>query len=134
MSVFVVQNSTINIIVSHLNSLMPHSEARRHIERLGYDLDSLCSLERLGDAMLELNVDSVLQRYRDISDVPDEAFELEFVRCANPMQPLKSLACFLYQSCEGDCDLDPLFKALQAVEDIMRQSKNGTLYEQAEWD
>lgn len=135
MSAYVVEDITINRIISFLNSLMPHSEARKAIEALGYDLDSLCSLERLGDTMLELNIFSVLARYRgDLDMIPDEPFVLEYVRDLNPMQARKSLSCFLYQSCEGNAENDPLFTALRVVSDMMQaMPKDRVAYEEADW-
>ena len=51
-------------------------------------------------------------------------------------QVLKSLRCYLYQSCEGDCYERPLYKALELFGYVWGSyiAQNQPEYELAEWD
>lgn len=136
MSAYVVENVTINRILTFLNRQDVDSELRRPIEELGYNLSNVCDLEHLGDAMLELNIFSVMERYgRDLLDIPGEPFALAVEPCVGRVQPFKSLGCFLYQSCEGRADGEPLYKALRLVEELLGEkvSCQSQAYEDADW-
>ena len=105
------------------------------------------------DSLAELNVESLKQRYPhgyksmlgEIKYVPGcDIWKREVMNMADGVaiiepwhyQVLKSLDCYLYQCCEGNCDELPLYKALETFRDKwgLYIAKNQPEYELAEWD
>lgn len=96
-------------------------------------------------ALADLNVQSLKERYGD--DVDDMIGEVDFISGCDIWEPdvrgikpwhyqvLKSLDCYLYQSCEGKCYQDPLYKALEKLRDkwgcYIAEKQPG--YELADW-
>ena len=59
--------------------------------------------------MLELNVRAFRARYEDAPEIPlTPARRMP----ASLIQVYKSLRCYLYQTCEGDCEDDPFYRFL----------------------
>ena len=98
--------------------------------------------ERLADAMLAMNIDAFRQRYgmrallvQDLDSVDLDARNWQPVAAFSEVQFFKSLQCFLYQCSEGDVDETPLYKALDAIRDLLAPSINqaSAAYDAAEW-
>lgn len=101
--------------------------------------------ELIFKALAELNIESLKERY---GDTAEELYdEVDFIRGCDIWEPevygikpwhyqvLKSLDCYLYQSCEGKCYSTPLYKALEKLRDkwgcYIAEKHPG--YELAEW-
>lgn len=102
--------------------------------------------------LARLNVESLNRRYPDyykemIEDVEyipgcdiweNEVYDIEngvkFMKDWH-YQILKSLDCYLYQSCEGNCYKLPLYKAIQSLRDKWGAyiAQNQPQYELAKW-
>ena len=133
MSAYVVENVTISKIVRFLAST-----ARPRICGIpdGFslaELDTIQGRTAIGQRMLDLNVRSVSERYR----TQESAAPYVEVACVahKPVDALKALRCFLYQSCEGSCDKDPLFVALSEFSRDLALGivSNSPEYEAADW-
>jgi len=98
--------------------------------------------ERLADAMLAMNIDAFRQRYgmrallaQDLDYIDLDTRNWKPVTAFSEVQFFKSLQCFLYQCCEGDVDEKPLYKALDAIRELLAPSINedSAEYDAAEW-
>jgi len=117
MSAFIVENKTINRILTYLE-LNQHQNGQwesRRLKEAGYDITTQDGLTVLGQTMLNLNTDAVDQRY-------DEKNNREFVGKYNfktipvdRIQALKSLRCLIYQCLEGDIPEREFFKLMDAI-------------------
>lgn len=130
MSAFIVDDNSINGIINHMGKEEYIETIWSELEELGINKDKL---ETLAQAMLDLNYSSVNQRYREDEKAPK--IERKDVKIST-MQAYKSLKCFLYQSCEGDCTEKPLYKILNAYKDHLAVSIVGDLpeYNAAAWN
>lgn len=108
--------------------------------------------ESIFNSLAELNAESLRQRYTDCDDMigspkyrPEcDIWRHEVYDLHNGVhrieqwhyQVLKSLDCYLYQSCEGDCYKHPLYKALERFRDKWGAyiASNQVEYELADWD
>ena len=153
MSAYVVDDETINRIVTYFISISTgngHEWTLRPLEEIGFKIKrNEEEQKRLAEEMFELNCQSVNERYG--KDQAQEFRPLDFQY--NPglkemafgisqlvyevtfFQALKSLACFLYQSCEGTCDNLPLYLALRDVQNrlCINYVNNRPEYESAKW-
>jgi len=94
----------------------------------------------LFDKLVKLNRFSLVERYGKNNGLE---FEVKFndqlliksVMKSNQYQQLKSLECFLYQSCEGDAEKTDLYKYLDSLKNQFMGNIIGKLpeYEQARW-
>lgn len=138
MSSYVVDDRTINRILSGLTVLAPYVNRTLH-GVTGYDLDGgTKALQAIGTQMRKLNEEATFARYS--SNHPEEMmpktpFRYQQVVCSS-YQALKSLRCWLYQCNEGDYDQHPLFRAFKeiagdlAMEIVMKLPQ----YEKADWE
>ena len=110
------------------------------------------SAEGIFKKLADLNIDSLTQRYGDCDDmigklvyIPQcDIWQRPFwdqeqgVMMIAPWhyQFLKSLRCYLYQSCEGDCYESKLYKALDqlSLELAYFIATNQPQYELADWE
>ena len=96
-------------------------------------------MQTLGQAMLNINVAAVNNRYFESDHVPTESghvFQYTFKHQANIWQVLKSLDCFLYQCSEGNVpEKSRLYAALTRVADTIRRAIIDTdeRYDKAQW-
>ena len=135
MSAFIVEDKTINEIVSIL-----HNRDFR-----AYYLDGILTAAGVDDAdpaelgarMFELNIESVNERYGDGEAAGFRKLDYKFhwEPMTTNIQALKSLRCFLYQSCEGGCDQRELYKALDKFADSLAYHIVSQLpqYDKAAW-
>ena len=114
--------------------------------------DARFSGEQIFNKLAELNVDSLSQRYGDYGDMVGKIEYLPY--CDMWQRPvwdieygvtrieqwhyqfLKSLRCYLYQCCEGDCYETGLYKALDKLSLELGYfiATNQPEYELADWD
>ena len=108
--------------------------------------------EKIFNELANLNISSLTQRYYDCEDMIGNTEYLPY--CDMWQRPvwdteygvirieqwhyqfLKSLRCYLYQSCEGDCYESGLYKALDqlSLELAYFIATNQPEYELADWD
>lgn len=109
--------------------------------------------ESIFNSLAALNAESLKQRYTDgyeemigmpkympecdiwrhqVYDLHNGIYRIEQWH----YQVLKSLDCYLYQSCEGDCYMRPLYMALERFRDKWGNyiASNQPEYELADWD
>ena len=117
MSAFIVENKTINRILTYLelNQYQNGQWESRRLKEAGHDITTQDGLTILGRTMLNLNTDAVDQRY-------DEKNNREFVGKYNfktipvdRIQALKSLRCWIYQCLQGDIPEREFFKLMDAI-------------------
>ncbi len=148
MSAFVVEDNTINRVVSWINEIgmagRSHDKSHliRRLSQMGYHLDTDLGCKRLAEEMFTLNCDSIEQRYGEGQAKEfrplDFAFEYQSPpRRGTIYQILKSLRCFLYQCCEGNIpEQNALYVALDRLSleiafDIVSRLP---VYDAVEWD
>lgn len=116
MSAFIVEDQTINRLVSFLNADRTGS-CHHSFGRLGYVQSDHDSLRKLAGDLFQMNCDAVDARYGKGTSANDtEAMEGEFPYRFDPcsaVQAYKAAQCLSYQCSEGDIDQRPLFKALE---------------------
>ncbi len=118
MSAFLVEDKTINKVVSKLAMDREGEWMRRRFAEAGYDLNTAAGKQKLGWDMFGLNIRAVNMRYKggqaeDFRPLNYKyAGEYNFTR----INALKSLECWEYQCSEGDCDQSPLFLLMKDVE------------------
>jgi len=140
MSAFIVENKTINRILSFLywDNGISDSWNKRILDKVGFSVETEKEQERLGKAMLIMNCRGVSQRYNEKQDakiIKSYKFVDVVLKDRQEIQVLKSLQCFLYQCCEGDTDTLELYKALKEIEVSLLNSIVDKLpeYEKAIW-
>jgi hypothetical protein len=146
MSAFIVEDRTINIVVSFFNKvgMAGHTNdyiwAVQPLVDLGYKLDTDLGCKRLAEEMFTLNCDSVEQRYGEgqAKEFRPLDFHYQFLGSGlNRYQVLKSLRCLLYQCCEGNIpEQNQLYHALEQVSLMICYQivTRSTEYEAAKWD
>lgn len=125
MSAFILNTEVIEKIASMLTWGELHGIEQRyrqafqdvcHLARVYGDKDDM-SRGHVAWGLLKLNYDSVNARYKD-EDQPEEQ---PLVDNALPLRGIKALwlydnlRCYTYQSCEGDCSEEPLYKAIEKL-------------------
>jgi hypothetical protein len=128
MSAYVVEDKTINRIVSFLQ----HDRDNDYIK---HRLAKECGVftwttpEDFGRMLFALNVRSVKERYPNDHDTyPPYQYQYEV---CDRMQALKSLRCWLYQSCEGEVDQEPLY---QIMDDYANRLALDLVSAMPQWD
>ena len=153
MSAYVVEDDCINRIVTYLINISTGNGGEwiiRPLEENGFKIKrDTEEQERLAKEMFALNVQSVNERYgenqaegfRELNfqykpGLKEMAFGIsELLYEVSFFQAMKSLACFLYQSCEGNCNNYPLYLALRDVQNrlCINHVTNHPEYETAQW-
>jgi hypothetical protein len=130
MSAYIVGHETIQKIINSLTTrdLWPPQYQPCPVEK-----------DKLGQALLDLNALSVEERYGK-GEAKEFGVPLVFVPVKGlPFQKdiefLKTLDCYLYQSCEGRAVETPLFSYLEHVKHLLeaRIVRDLPQYEDAEW-
>lgn len=137
MSAYVVDHKTINRVVAFLHFCEPRF--RRPFEDLGYD--PVTQPGDLGNDLLAMNQDAVLERYPDCDatnlpgpiDPPPYEFKIELL--PTNVNVYASVACLRYQCSEGDVIEQELYKALTDLYDHLAHSivQKMDAYEKADW-
>jgi hypothetical protein len=138
MSAFVVEDKTINVVVSWMHEQRPETVYHRKIkEAFGLDLLSPDDYYTLSREMFKLNCTAVRQRYADNN--PEEMIPDGFTpsyELAQPVQAYKSLRCWLYQCCEGETpEASILYNIMTELSNEMAGEivTGSPQYEQAAW-
>lgn len=91
--------------------------------------------KELTKELYKLNCYSLNKLYGDdLKSFPE--FEYKEPKQINIYQCLKSVQCWLYQSCEGDADTKPLYKTMRIIEKILLNAIVNNLeeYKSAKWE
>jgi hypothetical protein len=89
--------------------------------------------DEIGRQLLALNTRSVNARYSTSATPPDYRYSPR--GRVSDVQRYKALKSWLYQSCEGDCDRDDLYKRAEAISDLLAAKivQDSPAYSAAEW-
>ena len=113
MSAYVVDDKTINIIVSYLYAKAAGGDTSivsLELAKMGWDLSNNPDhAERLAYMMFDLNVEAIKARYGGI--VESEKFRYLFTP-ATQIEVIKALECWKYQCTEGYIAGTKLYKAM----------------------
>jgi len=143
MSAFIVEDETINKVVAYLKNCREKKELWIFypVQDIGYDLSAPLCAKRLAEDMFTLNCRSIDERYgenehEEMSGGKMFSYQDIAPTQYNRIQTLKALSCFLYQSCEGECDKDPLYLALESIRGKLAYSILSDLpqYNSAKWE
>jgi hypothetical protein len=146
MSAIVVQDKTINIIVSFLYSETyssngtTYGEIGRILKKAGYDLAKDWTDTELAENLFDLNCEAVNQRYKDKparTQFHPEAFKHQmFLWDNNPLTAYKSLQCLIYQCSEGNIPDTSLYKMLVSIKHCLADCIVSNLpeYKTLEWE
>lgn len=131
MSAFVVHPEVINETVAWLRhdastrqmfSGQPSTlgQARDAILELGWDVEDLDDCRELAEAMFEMNVSAVLQRYpNDTRETAPgyDANQFAYRPAGTPeaVEAMKHLECWHYQCSEGDIPDQPMYRTFEKV-------------------
>lgn len=150
MSAFVVEPDTINRILDFLRTKELQSqhvgkEAARQLDKVEFDLVN--DPDSLGQAMYNMNINAVSQRYpdSDLSDCPGThspkgglvKYRYKYIEnTVNQFQALKSLRCWLYQCSEGNVPETKLYQAFKKIQHVLESDiiDNIPEYEAAQWE
>lgn len=154
MSAFMMSNETLSALANLIVRYYVNSDSMGFYfpEELREELkDVRFDGEKVFNELAKLNIASLSQRYYDYEDMLGDVkyipkydiwerpvMDIEYgVTMIAPWhyQFLKSLRCYLYQSCEGDCYTTGLYKALDqlSLELAYFIATNQPEYESAEW-
>jgi len=137
MSAFIVEEDNLYRVINSITKIEGYTKPLQEIKE-----QAISNPKGLFKKLNSLNRYSISQRYeKDIfDDKMTYPFNLskynEAVLKTNKYQNLKSLRCFLYQSCEGQAEQTPLYKLLDKISsdvafNIVSETKE---YQQSEWD
>lgn len=122
MSAFVVQDKTINQVVSllHLGILsgcIPLELGLTKISEAGFDLNTQDGPRQLAEEMFALNVAAVNARYGKGEAEKFRPLDFKYqIVSVSRVQVIKSLESWLYQCTEGNV---PATRVYQAMEDVL---------------
>ena len=137
MSAFIVDEDNLYRVINSITKIEQYTKPLKEIKE-----QAISNPKGLFKKLNSLNRYSISQRYeKDIfDDQMTYPFNLskynETVLKTNQYQNLKSLRCYLYQSCEGKAHDSDLYKLLNKISDdiafdIVANSKE---YKEAKWD
>lgn len=141
MSAFVVENKTINRIISFLHKWKDNYWIEEKIKEEGFDIATESGRDAFGRALLLMNINAVNQRYNEKDDGKDDGtnilkeyrFKFELV---DIVQALKSAQCLRYQ-CSSSCDVleTSLYKLLDRIISVLAEAivRSMEKYRMAEW-
>ncbi len=156
MSAFMMSNETLSMLANLIARYYVNSDSMGFYfpDELREELkDTRFSGELIFNKLADLNIKSLSQRYPN--DYEEMVGKVEYIPWHDiwnrPVwnmeegvimigkwyyQFLKSLRCYLYQSCEGDCYEDGLYKALDSLSLELGYfiATNQPEYELAKWD
>lgn len=156
MSAFMMSNETLSMLAEFISRYYKTDGDAFSFyfpEELAIELGPVAfNAEIVFHRLADLNVESLRRRYPDFylemaeniefipgcdiwqNDVYDIENGVKFMKEWH-YQILKSLDCYLYQSCEGGCYKLPLYKAIQSLRDKWGGyiAENNPMYELAKW-
>lgn len=134
MSSFIVQDETINNIISFLYSGSRLIYMDNQLKRKG--IETKKDFEKLGKAFKLMNLQAVNQRYNESNDLVQVVkYNFKFKEI-NIFQALKSMHCLSYQACEGNVPNQEIYKFL---DQIIRATESHIIdeikeYKDSKWD
>ena len=143
MSAFVVEDQTINTVVSWLDLHVSGAHASYSFknqldaflgEHLLLTTRDRCWRHALAHAMFKLNIQAVDERYgvgKAATSCPLD-FQHQLVIPPATIQVLKSLQCWLYQCSEGDVPNHPLYQFFDRI--IARYLLEDIVYALPDWE
>ena len=137
MSAFIVEEDNLYRVINTITKIEGYTKPLREIKE-----QAISNPKGLFKKLNSLNRYSISQRYeKDIfDDQMTYPFNLskynEAVLKTNKYQNLKSLTCFLYQSCEGQAENSDLYKILNKISSDIAYNivSNTEEYKKAKWD
>jgi len=136
MSAYIVEKTTLYRVIKTLCKINDYNLKLKSIKS-----EAISDPEKLFKKLNRLNRYSISQRYEDqiFNNKDSYKFDLNEYQSEilkdDKFQSLKSLKCFLYQSCEGNAKKKDLYKTLNEAADslIYKIVYNLKEYDQAEW-
>ena len=138
MSAYQVDYETIGRVLKAISKSGCYGPRYKQIEKLKQQYEKNAGI--VFDQLLELNRLSLKGRYEDYESMFFEVDRSKAVWLSrqlghNDYQLLKSLNCFLYQSCEGNANKTDLYKTIDSIannysSDLVTKS---TEYQNATW-
>tara|TARA_R110000822_G_C14903508_1_gene449282 strand:- start:43 stop:462 length:420 start_codon:yes stop_codon:yes gene_type:complete len=118
MSAYQVDYETIGRVLKAISKAGCYGSRYKQIEKLKQQYEKNAGI--VFDQLLELNRLSLKGRYENVEGMffeVDRSKAVWFSRQLghNDFQLLKSLNCFLYQSCEGDANKTDLYKTIDCI-------------------
>ena len=137
MSAFIVSEDNLYRVINSITKIEQYTKPLKEIKEL-----AISNPGGLFKKLKSLNRYSISQRYEKevFEDKMTYPFNLskynEAVLNSNKYQNLKSLTCFLYQSCEGQAEQTPLYKLLNKISSDIAYDIVSDLeeYKIAKWD
>ena len=137
MSAFIVEEDNLYRVINSITKIEGYTKSLQEIKE-----QAISNPKGLFKKLNSLNRYSMSQRYeKDIfDDQMTYPFNLskynEAVLKTNKHQNLKSLTCFLYQSCEGKAENSDLYKLLNKISSDIAYNiiSNTEEYKKAKWD
>jgi len=137
MSAFIVEEDNLYRVINSITKIEGYTKPLKEIKE-----QAISNPKGLFKKLNSLNRYSISQRYeKDIFDNQmTYPFNLskynEAVLKTNKHQNLKSLTCFLYQSCEGKAENSDLYKLLNKISSDIAYNivSNTEEYKKAKWD
>lgn len=121
MSAYVVSDEIINRIVSYLSfehyQSVTHGSCKRILTKAGYDVETRDGVEQLANAMFDLNVEAVEQRYGEgqAKEFRPLDFQFHIVRSGPAVKVFKALREWNYQCSEGNVPATDLYKLMDRI-------------------
>jgi len=148
MSAFIVNDETINNVLSYLKLGKDTEWLRRRIEQYGYKLQDDEDYEQFGGKLYLMNVAAVDERYNEANDSVKILQEFRFciggaktltgrqALTITTIQAYKSAKCLRYQCSEGDVPETNLYKCLETIIQALadRIIDYSPAYDAAKWD
>ena len=138
MSAFQVNEACLYDVINLVSKCGSYGEYYKELP----DLIKLAKEKPAGlfDKLVKLNRFSLVERYGKNNGLEfkvkfDNQGLIKSVMKSNQYQQLKSLECFLYQSCEGEAEKTDLFKYLESLKNQFMSNIIDKLpeYKQASW-
>ena len=132
MSAFLVQNKTINKIITYLRDGDARSYLRREIhDKTGLNIAKPDDARKFGIKLLKCNFAGLKARYGDKEDkayLKAYTYQWESV---TPFEAVKAAHCLSYQCMEGNNDKTKIYKLLDS---IIRSIEGAIIYASPEYD
>tara|TARA_R110000796_G_scaffold230721_1_gene348430 strand:- start:32 stop:445 length:414 start_codon:yes stop_codon:yes gene_type:complete len=137
MSAFIVSEDNLYRVINSITKIEGYTKDLKEIKE-----QAISQPKKLFNKLNTLNRYSISQRYENEKFTKNNTYPFvlskynETVLNSNKYQNLKSLTCFLYQSCEGQAEQTPLYKLLNKVSSDIAYSVVSSLeeYKKAKWD
>jgi len=137
MSAFIVSEDNLYRVINSITKIEGYTKDLKEIKE-----QAISQPKKLFNKLNTLNRYSISQRYSDQPFTKKGSYPFilskynETALKTNKYQNLKSLRCFLYQSCEGQAEQTPFYKLLDKISsdvafNIVSENKE---YQQSEWD